>query len=103
MGCIADSINTVLSTTSYEHQTFLSHYLSRKSFFQAAIYGEIAEYQAYQMSENLRNELNSSLASRDKLFRNKQRCISRCLINNKSGAGTSGIMGGLGYCNRLCN
>jgi hypothetical protein len=103
MGCIADSINATLSPSSEEHRIFLSHYLIRKGYFEAALKGEITSYQAYEMSENTRYQLNSSLESARAGSSARQRCLSRCLMNNKAGSGGSAAVQGLNYCANLCN
>lgn len=103
MGCIADSIYAQLSPSSHQYQTFLSHYLIRKGYFEAAIIGEIPAYQAYQMSELLRNQLNANLSNQYSGSAAKKRCMSRCLMNNKAGSGGSGIVQGLNYCANMCN
>lgn len=103
MGCLSDSIYATLNSSSHEYQTFLNHYLIRKGYFEAALREEIAAFQAYEMSESLRNGLNSNLNSQHAGSSAKQRCLSKCLMNNNAGSGGSGIVQGLNYCANLCN
>ena len=99
MGCLADSIQASLNPSSSEYRSFKDHYILRRAYFEAAIKREISSIEAYQMSEALRNQLNDSLG----LGNARQRCLSRCLMNNRAGSGGGAIVQGLNYCANICN
>ena len=54
------------------------------------------------MSNNAMNQYNASIDNNYNNNSARQRCLSNCLLNNSSGSGFSGALGGLAACNQQC-